>query len=445
MKEFIKSALASSIEAAVPPGLALMDFQYSGVEFLAKRKRALIASDPGLGKTVMNIVAVNCLQKHMNRPLKMLPPVALKVLVLCPKGMVITWQREIDKWSMGGHYTIANWDKLVHLNDKRKEVLFTKWDLIIGDESHQAIKNPDTVRCMVFFNELVPLAGRVWIATATPASRSGLDYYCTLKLLLPKLFEKWSAKQFEREFCEAIPEGKGWNGKEWYTIYRYEGFKNTVILKELFSKCCIRHKKEVVAKDLPEKIFTEMEVEIDKRIAAQYLEMDIEQVMECIEKNKPIPAHMAHVMQATALAKLNDLVDLVESYPPDISVVIFAWHRNVVEEIAKRLDCPYIHGEVSSDERQIVIDKFQKKELNRLTANMQSGGVGITLTAASICIYVEFPHSVIHWKQSLGRIHRIGSKHTHVQFIKMIGRNTIDREIFNRLQAREKSMEQVGV
>lgn len=431
------------ITECVPGKLKLFPFQYSGVRFLAERKRALIASDPGTGKTVMLITAVNTIAVE-----RLADPKKLNVLVLCPKSMKLTWGREIEKWSTGRgnqiNWEVHNWDKLVY--EKRvADLKKTKWDIIIGDESHQAIKNPGAVRCKVFLKKMITGVERVWIATATPASKSGLDYYCTLCLLLPGLVDKWTARSFEQQFCERVPDPFSPAG------YVYKGFANLHILKELFSKCCIRHRKEVVLPDLPPKRYSNIEVVVPESIVADFLDINEDYVASLIEKGEPLPGHIAHVMQACALAKVDDVVDLVSNYPEGESLVLFAWHRSVVHALVKGIkgigrEVESITGEITSEIiRQNIVDRFQKKELKLLVLNMQSGGVGLTLTAASTAIYIELPHSPIHLVQSENRIHRIGTEHRSVNIVRVLGKGTIDESIFRTLDYRIKSMEKVGV
>jgi SWI/SNF-related matrix-associated actin-dependent regulator 1 of chromatin subfamily A len=358
--------------------------------------------------------------------------------------MLLTWGREAKKWAMPNiEWSIHNWDQLI--NEKRLSKLDRKWDVIIADESHQAIKNPKAVRCRRFFDYLVPLSERVWLATATPASRSGLDYYCTLKLLLPSMFQSWSTYQFQVQFCQEKYDRFATSGK------KYEGFKNTATLKELFSKCAIRHKKAEVLPDLPPKIYTNVEVEVDAYIVSDHLDLDSEKVIDMIENGEPLPGHVAHVMQATAHAKLNDVMEIIENFPENENLVVFAWHRSVVDALIERMkekgiDCEKITGEINSAEkRQDIVDRFQAGTLKRLVLNMQSGGVGLTLTKAATAIYVEFPHSPTHLVQSENRVHRIGSVSDKVQLIRVIGKGTIDEAIFEALDHRLKAIGEVGV
>lgn len=408
----------------------LFRFQHEGVSFLTQRTRALIASDPGTGKTIQLIVAINQIAHAGER-----------VLVLCPKSVRLNWEREIEKWKLNDqvHWSVRNWDQLVSA-EKSKEILEEGFTYVVADESHMGIKNPKAKRCRFFLEQIVPKAKRVWLSTATPASKSGLDYYCTLKVLLPTIMEKVSTRAFQKHYCQ-----------EKYCAFtpgnrKYEGFKNTEELKGIFKKVSIRHRKEEVLPDLPEKIYTNLVVEVDPSVVAMNLDLCVETVTEKIAAGEPLPGHVAHVMQANAMAKLDQALEWIGNFPEDESLVVFAWHRSVVHALAEKIPgSEVITGETSEKSRQIVIDKFQEGSVKRLICNMAAGGVGVNLQKASTALYVEFPFSPAHLVQSESRIHRIGSAGQSVHLVRMIGAGTVDESIWRVLDERMRAIQRVGV
>ncbi len=181
--------------------LTLRSYQKEGIVALIQKSRFLLRDDPGLGKTIQLICAINVLARAN--------PKTTHVLVVCPKSMVITWEREIEKWSTEDiNWTVINHDKFI---SKGAEKYLKKWDLVIGDESHQYLKNINTKRARFFF-ALSDLSSTVWLSTATVASKSGEDYYATFKLLLPELFSKVSRSAFIARFCKKIPD-------RWCTLF----------------------------------------------------------------------------------------------------------------------------------------------------------------------------------------------------------------------------------
>ena len=71
----------------------LFPHQRAGVEFLAKARRALLADEPGLGKTAQAIRSLKRLQDEGND--------VFPALIVCPNTLKSNWEREFDKWWPG--------------------------------------------------------------------------------------------------------------------------------------------------------------------------------------------------------------------------------------------------------------------------------------------------------------------------------------------------------
>lgn len=417
-------------------GVKPFDYQYEGIKTLFGKTRFLIADDPGLGKTIQLIVAVNLIAQTSKKE--------LKVLVIGTKSIVINWQREIDRWSnCNAKYTVINHDKLI---GKNSEDYLKNWDVVIADESHFYLKNQDTLRAKMFL-QVISTAERVWLSTATPASRSAVDYYMTLKILLPTLFGKWSKTQFMKKYCNKILD-------PWTPMgYRLDGFNQKTMpeLNKVFKLCCLRRKQEEVKKDLPPLTFSDYFADVSHKNLLSYTPEEAKEITARLLEGKDLTAEQKEKLQHNALLKIPSMLELLNTYPTKKKVVIFAWHRSVVaaivDSIKKETDrtVDFITGEVTSAvKRQELIDKFQESDLDTLVLNMQSGGVGVNLTAASTAFYMELPGSPIFWIQSLKRIHRIGSLNP-VQIIKIMIPKSVDEQIFAILQERLANINEVGV
>ena len=71
----------------------LFPHQRAGVEFLVKARRALLADEPGLGKTAQAIRALKKLQENGEE--------VFPALIVCPNTLKTNWEREFDKWWPG--------------------------------------------------------------------------------------------------------------------------------------------------------------------------------------------------------------------------------------------------------------------------------------------------------------------------------------------------------
>ncbi len=71
----------------------LFPHQRAGVEFLSTARRALLADEPGLGKTAQ---AIRSLKRLHDRGEQVFP-----ALIVCPNTLKTNWEREFDRWWPG--------------------------------------------------------------------------------------------------------------------------------------------------------------------------------------------------------------------------------------------------------------------------------------------------------------------------------------------------------
>jgi SNF2 family DNA or RNA helicase len=90
-------------------------------------------------------------------------------------------------------------------------------------------------------------------------------------------------------------------------------------------------------------------------------------------------------------------------------LVLFGWHREIVDALAQRFGAPKITGDTPTGERQAAVDAFQEDpETRLLVANVRAGGLGLTLTAASNVAFCELGWTPAEHDQAEDRCHRIG-------------------------------------
>lgn len=462
-----KTISDKEIESCLPLNLRLRPFQYDSVRALALKKKWLIADDPGLGKTISLTVACNYIVRKKPRTIKS-PWIKLKVLVLCPKSLILNWKREVTKWGRSDlEFVIYNYDKLVpttkevefkkatktaaqvnYVAPVYRDFVHEKYDIVIMDESHQVLKiakgGKPSQRYTCIKNNILENADRIWLSTATPASTWAMDYYRTLEILLPGLMKDYSEWSFKKRFCEE--EADRWSASG----FRYDGFQNTQELKLIFSQCALKHRFDDVQKDLPPKVYTPIEIEVDKKLVVRLLDVTPEELNVLIDMERPWPGYFAQVMKAAAISKIPYLADLVSNYEGQ-KLVIFAWHQDVVEaavaalrHVGRKVD--FITGEVTSSlKRQSIVDKLDSGELDTVVLNFIAGGVGLNFQCANTAIYLEHPRNPEQLKQTEGRIRRIGSVGKSINYIRLVGSGTCDQEIFDILDKRLKKVDAVGM
>ena len=134
--------------------------------------------------------------------------------------------------------------------------------------------------------------------------------------------------------------------------------------------------------------------------------------------------------------RLQALREIVEDI--DGQFIIWAAYREEIARIAAELDVLGVvqyHGGISAKDREQAIDAFQSGAARVFIGHPQSGGTGVTLTAAQTAIYYSCDFSLEQRSQSEDRCHRIGTKGT-VTYIDLVAVGTIDERIAAALQAK---------
>ena len=137
--------------------------------------------------------------------------------------------------------------------------------------------------------------------------------------------------------------------------------------------------------------------------------------------------------------RMPELVDLI--YEIEGKVVIWAHWQKDVSQIIKSLVkefgegcCVDYYGLTPQSERQDNINKFQNDPKVRFfVGTPQTGGYGITLTAASNMIYYSNGYDLEKRKQSEARIDRIGQTKP-MTYIDILAEDTVDERIVKALR-----------
>lgn len=120
----------------------LFPHQRAGVEFLSKARRALLADEPGLGKTVQ---AIRSLKRLQDRGEQVFP-----ALIVCPNTLKSNWEREFDKWWPGVDVQIIKGSALQRrkLFEHEAQVYIVNWESLRGHSRLNAYGSIALARCV---------------------------------------------------------------------------------------------------------------------------------------------------------------------------------------------------------------------------------------------------------------------------------------------------------
>ena len=112
------SNLLRDIEVQEDGDEDLFPHQRAGVDFLVKSRRALLADEPGLGKTAQ---AIRALKKMFDEGQEVFP-----ALVVCPNTLKSNWEREFDRWWPGVNVSVVKGSAI-----QRKKAFEEKADVYV--------------------------------------------------------------------------------------------------------------------------------------------------------------------------------------------------------------------------------------------------------------------------------------------------------------------------
>lgn len=152
--------------------------------------------------------------------------------------------------------------------------------------------------------------------------------------------------------------------------------------------------------------------------------------------------------QLVSRGKLDALEDILQDYVVEgkKKLVIFSRFLPEIHEIEKlcdkvlgkaKMEAVSIYGDIKKEAREEIIKRFQEDPKTMvIVGQIDTLGVGVTLTAADTCVYYSVNFNYATYDQSLSRIHRIGQKHP-CTYIHLMAEKTIDETVLQALAKKE--------
>lgn len=414
-----------------PEGKTYLPFQRAGIAYAIERECALIADEMGLGKTIQAIGVINATNVRT-------------VTIVCPASLKLNWCKELDAWvekgfdwyPEKGFYLGAcrSRDLVVRVinYDNLKKLTPEDIDLIIFDEFHYC-KNQTALRTK-HAHALASKAKRVLGLTGTPIENKPVELFSLLQILRHPLGKKFTT--FAYRYC--APK-QVWTGKRYVTDFT--GSSHAEELQErLRADLMVRRLKSDVLTELPAK--TRMIVPFPGKhdkyasLADELTEGNFDDVVKDLQRGAKVAfEEISATRHAQALEKVPHVIAFVKNAcESGKKIILFAHHRNVIEELEKGLvgngiTCVAVTGETDGTARYDAVHRFQTDpSLQVFIGSIQATGVGLTLTAASHVIFAELDWRPGMMQQAEDRAHRIGqTDNVLVQYLVTDG--TLDAKI----------------
>lgn len=386
--------------------------QLTGAEFLSKRKTALLADAPRVGKTGAAIIAADYVQ-------------AQRTLVITTASGRPVWARGFEDWSVFKHKTAVLYkggltdghlsaDRLIvgwpALQKHGPELASVGWDLLLTDESHYA-KSVSAKRTRALYggfrgkghdteNAIFASADQVWCLTGTPIPNAPNDLFPMLRALCPeRLTTAWGPvdvsdyETFLHRYCVVRKKPIS----RWKKIDVVVAGKNLDELNARLKGFWLRRTQQDVGITAPIYEILPLHITATQR---KKLEAEIEDAADILDaaetgETQSLELHMGPLRRLTGSIKAAGVVQAVkdEFESGTDKVVLMCWHKDTMDRLCSDLasyGVVRLDGSTSPTNRQAAQDAFQTDPNTRVfVGQITAAGEAIDLSAAAELIFVE--------------------------------------------------------
>lgn len=419
----------------MPADQELWGFQKASLDYLLSGTgHALIADEPGLGKTPQAIVYANEIG-------------AKRVLVICPAAIRTQWARRIEEWSTmptprliypvfnakNGVHPNAQWVILSYALARNPGIVAAiakqRFDLIIMDESHY-LKDVDSYQTRAILGQadgqyhpkgldpipaIISRAANVLFLSGTPIVNRPLEAYTTTRALAWDAIDYASLDKFRVRYNpqkEIIMRG----GKR----IKQERIGRVVELgNRMRGTFMARHAKREVMTQLKfpryEVVQYEETKDIRKLIEAEsLLGIDVDAVQTTTDYE--MLGHIATLRREMGIATAPQAAEYVRTLLEGgvEKIVVFGWHIEVLTILQQKLmryGVVRIDGSTTGKARQAGVDSFiTNPNIRVMLGNIQSMGVGVDglQKVSQRCVLVEPSWTPGDNQQAIDRLDRGG-------------------------------------
>lgn len=401
----------------------LRGYQNFGAKFSLVGKGSILGDEMGLGKTMQALAMAH----HLSSTLTI-----FHGLVIAPVSILENWRREttratelqcfllhgdnrdeaVKEWEQNGGIGFTSYQTLRRLTIQTSTTI----NLMIVDEAHK-VKNPDALQTQAVGNLLARSDHRL-LLTGTPLENRTEEFIFLLKLANPNL-----GGQIATDFGDGA------------SVHRTHAAE----FRKAVAPAYLRRNQVDVLAELPELLVADEVVSLTPDEKLLY-------IAALASGNHAAVRQSVTIGLGSDSSKMQKLQDLLEEYSESgRKVIIYSFFLHVLDVIcevagpkALRID-----GSVPATERQSVVDEFAAQiGFAVLVLQIDVGGTGLNIQAASVVIIAEPQWKPSTEAQAVGRAHRMGQTQ-RVNLHRLIADNTIDERIDELLDAKQKIFDAV--
>lgn len=377
----------------------LRGYQAFGAQYILYRQKVLLGDEMGLGKTIQALAVAAHLAVDGDK----------HVLVICPASVLINWSNETRKhttlrphelhgpsrdsaateWAQHGGIAVTTFNTL-----SRLRITLTP-QFVVVDEAHY-VKNKAAQRSIAA-HRWIESARYAVLLTGTPMENRVDEFRTLVEYVQPDTARRITVR---------------------------DGLGGANSFRKAVAPAYLRRNQIDVLKELPDLIEVEDWV--------QPLAEDVRRYRDAVRLgNFMAMRQAAYPTEAGGKsAKLERLLEIVdEAEENDAKVIVFSFFRSVLDSVRREVSGAVfgpLTGGTSSISRQKMVDDFTAYRGRAvLVSQIEAGGVGLNIQAASVVILTEPQWKPSTEVQAIARAHRMGQVRT-VQVHRLLARDTVD-------------------
>lgn len=404
--------------------VSLRGYQSFGARFALAQRRVILGDEMGLGKTIQAVAALAHLAARGRT----------HFLVVCPAGVLVNWTREIRarstlravplhgtdrheafaEWRTRGGVGVTTYDALRGFSPTAPETgsptapepgavhPYGRPAMLVVDEAHYA-KNPETRRSQAVAT-WAQHAERVLFLTGTPMENRVAEFRNLVRHLQPEL----------------VPEIGGVDGAAGSRAFR-----------AAVAPAYLRRNQRDVLTELPSLVVSDVWLELGTEDQDAYRSAVLAGNFAAMRR-----AAFTHPETSAKMLRLRELV--AEAADNGLKVLVFSYFRDVLATVQRALGPEEVHGPLTGStspvQRQALVDEFGTVPGHAvLLAQIQAGGVGLNMQAASVVIICEPQVKPTLEHQAVARAHRMGQVRP-VQVHRLLSTTGVDQRLCELLQ-----------
>lgn len=337
---------------------------------------------------------------------------------------------------------LINPDILPHWLGWFQDNLLIERFALVADESHMYLRcaTGQTQRYRAF-EALAKGTDHVWELSGTWFVKSGMDVYWQLRPFGPGgdpfFYTKkacfgapWKGKAcgrcFACRYCNAVPSAFADTG------LMYDGIKNESELWAKLPNVSVIREEDVRSIAIPDRFpvwVGEGADDWDSDVDLSDVQINAAQIKLAPIKIRLTEAYIRQLREGEA--------------PEPEPIVVFGWHREYTEGLARLLGAPVITGDTPARERDQIRHDFATGKVPVLVGNLQAMGMGIDLSAARWFVYGEpYSDAAMHF-QAEARGRGPKQKAKTLRHAYLLVRKSVDANVWKRRLDRGDAIERM--